>query len=148
MRDKVWNFLKAQVTQGLTPHDLALSAALGAMFGVFPLIGTTTLLCVAVGTSLKLNQPTIQAANYLMGLPQLVLLPLFVSAGEWVLDSDPVSLNPKTFMNELWSSPAAFGLHYGWAAIGAVLAWLVFAPFVGALAYAVTRLVLKRVRPS
>ena len=54
----------AQLTQGLTPEKIALTIAIGSSIAMFPLLGTTTIICVIVGVFMKLNQPIIQAVNY------------------------------------------------------------------------------------
>ncbi|HUB58966.1 MAG TPA: DUF2062 domain-containing protein, partial [Candidatus Micrarchaeia archaeon] len=41
--------------QGVTPEKLALSIALGAALGVFPVLGTTTALCALAALLLRLN---------------------------------------------------------------------------------------------
>jgi uncharacterized protein (DUF2062 family) len=37
----------ALLTQGITPEKIALSLALGIVLGVFPVLGSTTVLCAA-----------------------------------------------------------------------------------------------------
>ena len=41
---------------GLTPEKLALALAVGVATGLFPVIGSTTLLGLAAGTALRLNR--------------------------------------------------------------------------------------------
>ena len=53
----------AQLTQGLTPKKIALTIAIGSSIAMFPILGTTTLICLIVGVFMKLNQPIIQAVN-------------------------------------------------------------------------------------
>eukprot|EP01034_Spumella_vulgaris_P003768 gene3768-4823_t len=55
----------AQLRQGITPEKIALTAALGAVIAVFPILGSTTVLCGLVAWGLRLNQPIIQLVNYL-----------------------------------------------------------------------------------
>ncbi|MFP5305375.1 MAG: DUF2062 domain-containing protein, partial [Gammaproteobacteria bacterium] len=56
----------AQLRQGITPEKIALTLALGAVLGIFPILGSTTLLCAVAGVWLRLNQPVIQIVNYFM----------------------------------------------------------------------------------
>ena len=52
--------------QGITPEKIALSIALGAVLGIFPVLGSTTLLCAAAAFILRLNMPAIQVVNFLI----------------------------------------------------------------------------------
>jgi uncharacterized protein (TIGR03437 family) len=52
--------------QGITPEKVALSIALGVTLGIFPVLGSTTILCAAAAVVLRLNLPAIQAVNYLI----------------------------------------------------------------------------------
>lgn len=58
----------AQLKQGATPEKLALTVALGFVLGVFPILGSATLLCGLAAWALRLNQPVIQIVNYLQFL--------------------------------------------------------------------------------
>ena len=51
--------------QGLSPEGIALSLAFGLAAGIFPVIGATTLLGLAIGPLLRLNQPALQLASWL-----------------------------------------------------------------------------------
>jgi hypothetical protein len=74
VKDKIIGFLR----QGMTPRDLALALALGVTLGTFPVIGATSMLCVAASVLLRLNLPTIQSVNWAVSPLQLTLLiPLF-----------------------------------------------------------------------
>jgi hypothetical protein len=63
-RRRIVDPVVAQLTQGLTPHKIALTVAIGSSIALFPILGTTTIICLLVGIVMKLNQPIIQAVNY------------------------------------------------------------------------------------
>ena len=66
----------------MPPEDMALSVALGVVFGVFPAPACPTLLCAAAALVLRLNPSAIQAVNYLVSPLQVALLaPLFRLGG-------------------------------------------------------------------
>lgn len=73
--------VRALLLQGLTPWRLALGLAAGAVCGIFPALGVTTLLCVVVGAVFRLNQVALQTANYLVYPLQFLLLYPFFKAG-------------------------------------------------------------------
>ena len=82
---KVTSVFKEKITlplinllkQGLSPSKLALVIALGMTLSVFPLLGTTTLLCTLVALFLHLNLPAIQVANYMAFPLQIIFFFLF-----------------------------------------------------------------------
>jgi uncharacterized protein (DUF2062 family) len=84
----------AELRQGLTPHDIALTLAVGLCLSVPPVIGTTTILCALAALLLRLNQPLIQAVNFLAYPLQLALLVPFLRAGEWLFQEPHTPLSP------------------------------------------------------
>jgi len=63
LRRRIWAPLQGGLRQGVTPEKLAFSSAVGASLGVFPVLGTTSLLCVLAAAVWRLNQVGIQVAN-------------------------------------------------------------------------------------
>lgn len=133
----------AQLQRGATPHRLALSMSLAATLALFPALGTTTILCLAVGAMLKLNHPLMQLVNYLLAGVQLLLLVPFWKAGEW-LGAPHLSLSfeelQRRFAESFWQSLGEFG----WIALGGIAAWAIAAPFFALLLYALLRPMLTR----
>ncbi len=127
--------ITAQLTQGLTPERLALTVALGAAIGLFPVLGTTTLLCIGFGLALRLNQPALQAVNYACTPLQLPFIIFALHAGHRLFGSGEISLNPATMMTEFWADPLQFVRTYGrlalqgiavWALLAAPIAWVTY----------------------
>lgn len=87
-------FLAAQLRQGLTPHEVSLTLAVGLCLSVPPVIGTTTILCALAAVVLRLNHPLIQAVNFLAYPLQLALLIPFLRAGEWLFGAPHTPLSP------------------------------------------------------
>ena len=54
----------ALLTQGITPEKIALSLAFGIVLGIFPVLGSTTVLCAAAALVFGLNLPAIQLVNW------------------------------------------------------------------------------------
>ena len=77
-RWKVVSFVRKIFHQGLTPHQLALTIALGVVVGIVPLVWGATPLCALLAFRLRLNQVAIQAVNYLVYPLQMALfIPLY-----------------------------------------------------------------------
>ncbi len=79
--------------QGVAPGKIAISISLGLALGVFPVVGTTTLLCTLAAVTLGLNLPAIQLVNFLASPLQLALLIPFMQIGARLFGSDPLALS-------------------------------------------------------
>ena len=49
-----------QLTQGISADKLAWTIAIGCAAGIFPVMGTTSIVCFFAAAYLRLNQPVIQ----------------------------------------------------------------------------------------
>ena len=88
---KIINSLSKLLKEGLTPKKLSLVITIGITVSIFPVIGTTTLICTLIAFLFNLNLPAIQLANY-AGFPlQITLFFPFLKVGEII---STVSLEP------------------------------------------------------
>ncbi len=124
-----------QLTQGVTPVKLASTCAVGLALGIFPILGSTTILCLIVGFALKMNQPALQTVNYVSYPAQILLLPVFVRAGERIFHAPPVPLVPMELVREFGQGVGPFLSKYGMAGVHGITAWAVAAPFLITLVY-------------
>lgn len=83
----------ALLTQGITPEKIALSLAFGIVLGIFPVLGSTTVLCAVAALIFRLNLPAIQLVNYLIYPLQLFLLVPFIRMGEKLFRVAPLQLS-------------------------------------------------------
>ncbi len=132
--------------QGITPEKIALSIAIGAALGVFPVVGTTTILCTLAAILLKLNLPAIQLVNYLVYPLQLALLLPFLRLGEFAFGGRAMPFLPEEMMAQIRSDPRNAAAVVGGAMMHAILAWLLIGPLAVLLIYLVLAPVLRRVR--
>jgi len=137
LRRRLGRPLKALLTQGHTPEKIALSVAFGIALGLFPIFGTTTLLCVVVAVVLRLNHPAIQVANQLMYLVQLPLIVVFIRIGESLLGVAPIPFSATLMAAELRANPSSLVQRFGMAGLHGIVGWAVVAPVVVGLAYAI-----------
>lgn len=81
--------------QGMSPEKIALTIALGAVLGVTPVLGSTTILCSLAALLLRLNLPAIQLVNGAVYPLQIILLIPYYKAGAWIFraNTSGVSLN-------------------------------------------------------
>lgn len=120
----------ALLGQGLTPSEIALSLAVGLAVGVFPVAGTTTLLGLAIGVSLRLSQPALQLANWLTYPLQLLLIVPFVRLGEWLAGAGPASFTPSQVIARFSSDPVEAVAAFGVTGLHGILGWLAVLPFL------------------
>ena len=128
-----------QLTQGVTPEKIAFTIALGIALGVFPILGSTTLLCAFAGILVRLNQPIIQSVNYLVYPLQLVLLIPFYRVGEHLLGRAPVPLSVTLLIDRFQADTFQFLKDFGMIGVGGILVWLIIAPVAVAAIYFITR---------
>jgi len=130
--------------QGITPEKIALSIALGITLGVTPVLGSTSLLCLAAALLFRLNMPAIQLVNYLVYPLQFLLLLPFFRAGEWIFSATPMALSAAMMVamirTDTWNA-----IHLLWTAtLHALVAWMVFASLASLLLYILLLPVLQK----
>lgn len=137
--------LIALFTQGITPGRVALSLGVGTVCSLFPFLGFTSLLNLGLGLCLRLNQPLLQTLNQVLGPLQLVMILVYVRAGEaiWRAQTDRFAIKEMLAIFR----DASFGefLHrFGWAGIHAFTAWALTSPLLFAAIYWSARPALRR----
>jgi uncharacterized protein (DUF2062 family) len=125
-----------QLTQGVTPAKLAAAIAWGFTLGLFPILGSNTLLSLIIGVPLRLNQPALQAFKTLAYPLQWSLLVGFYRAGEWLFDRPHVSIHVPTLIERFFDDPGSFFRDYGLTALGGIAVWVLVAPVLLSLLYA------------
>lgn len=128
--------------QGITPEKIALSLAFGIGLGVFPVLGSTTILCALAAVLFRLNLPAIQLVNYFVYPLQLALLIPFMRFGEKLFRAPHVSLSlaiifasikrsawqtTKTYWTSGWHAMVA------WCLIGPLAIWVMYIMLAPAL---------------
>ena len=93
LREKIVTPLSSLLKQGLSPKKLALVIALGFVLSIFPVLGTTTLICSLVALTFQLNIAAIQIANYTAFPLQIILFFPFLNLGETLsgITLDPIN---------------------------------------------------------
>jgi uncharacterized protein (DUF2062 family) len=139
-RHPIWSIwlvepVLAQLRQGITPEKIALTIALGAMLGIFPVLGSTTLLCAAAGVTLRLNQPILQIVNYLVYPLQLVSIPIFIRIGERIFRAPPLPFSIAQMLEKFREAPAHFFREFAMTFAHCITAWLLIAPVCGVILY-------------
>jgi len=138
--------VKDFLNQGATPHDLALAIALGVIVGMFPVQGTTALICTLIAVLFRLNLIIIQLANYLsFPLMMLMLVPFYTighslfnkGSFEWTFNE-----MIRLFQTNFWAGVSELSWSIGYA----VLVWLLFAPVGILILYIISIKVIRRLK--
>src|ERR1700677_2518506 len=97
-----------QLTQGVTPQKIAMTIAVGSALALFPILGTTTTLCVVAGVLFGLNQPIIQGVNALCTFAYFPLIVVFVRLGDALSRTPPSRIDIPLMISMATHSPGEF----------------------------------------
>ena len=135
----------ALLTQGITPEKIALSLAFGIVLGIFPVLGSTTILCAVAALLFQLNLPAIQLVNYLTYPVQLFLLVPFIRIGEKLFRVAPTPLSLTEILTMIRTNlPHAVATLWR-AEVHALSAWLLIGPATIVLLYLMLSRVLRQI---
>jgi len=136
------------LTQGITPEKIALSLAFGIVLGVFPVLGSTTILCAAAALIFRLNLPAIQLVNYLIYPLQLIFLVPFIRLGEKLFRAAPLQLSLAQML-AMARADLPHAIATLWlAGLHAMSAWLLIGPPAILLLYFLLSRALRQVAAS
>lgn len=125
-----------QLTQGTSPSKISQAIAYGLTLGIFPIIGSNTLLTLLAGIPLKLNQPILQVFKTLAYPLQWALILGFYRAGEWLFHAPHVSIHIPSMIERFFAEPGPFFRDYGMTALYGIAVWCLVAPvLLGVLYY-------------
>ena len=97
----------ALLRMGATPQRLAWSIALGVAVGLNPVLGTTTVLCLALSFAFRLNVVAAQIANHAMLPLELALVVPFIRLGSRVFRTAAMPLSAEVFLDHARHAPLA-----------------------------------------
>ena len=117
-----------QLTRGVSPEKLSWTIALGVVFGVFPVMGSTTVVCLAVGWIFKLNQAILHVFKAMVYPLHLALILVFIRMGERLYGVPLIPFSIGELMVRFKNSPIQFARDFGLAAWHGISAWLLVAP--------------------
>jgi hypothetical protein len=135
----VLNPIVKQLTQGTSPAKIAQAIAYGVTIGIFPIIGSTTLLSILIGIPIKLNQPILQVFKSLATPLQWTLVLGFYRLGEILFNAPHVSLSIPKMMERFFAEPGPFFRDYGMTALYGIAVWCLIAPLLLAAIYFTSR---------
>ncbi len=140
--------LRAELLRGSGPGHLAFTVALGAACGVLPFFGFIAAFTLVVGLCLRRNQLIMQTISQLLSPVQVLLILVYVRAGEWIWRAPPMPLSVRTLAHDFAADPRAFMLRFGWTGVHAATAWALSVPFILAAVFFPVRRGLRRLAAS
>ena len=143
LRRKLVRPVLEQLTQGLSPEAIALTFAVGLAIAVIPVVGTTTVLCTLSAIVLRLNQPLIQAINYLSFPLQLAFILPYLRLGRLLFGGQAVRMSAPELAAFVSSRPLEAAEALWRVTLQALGAWLLTAPLIVAAVYFGLRPVLR-----
>lgn len=119
--------IREQLTRGVTPEKLSWTIALGLTLGIFPIMGSTSLVCLIAGYFLKLNQAILHLFKTLTYPLHLALILVFIRIGQYLNGVPPIPFSIPQLMVRFKDSPTQFARDFGMAALHGIEAWAIAA---------------------
>lgn len=143
LRRRIVRPVVEQLTQGLSPDAIALTIAIGLAIAVIPVVGTTTVLCTTAAIVLRLNQPLIQAINYLSFPLQLAFIFPYLRLGRLLFGGPALRMPAEELVTLVSTRPAEAAEALWRVTLQALGAWTLTAPLIVAAVYFGVRPVLR-----
>ena len=97
----------ALLRMGASPQKLAWSIAVGLLIGINPILGSTTVFCLAVAFLLRLNIAASQLANHLVYPFELLLVIPFIHVGTILFHIAPIPFSASGLLHAARNHPLA-----------------------------------------
>lgn len=97
----------ALLRMGATPEKLAWSIAVGLLIGINPILGSTTVVCLAAAFALRLNVAASQLGNHVVYPLQLILVIPLIRLGSRFFHTAPMPLSGSELLRAARQHPVA-----------------------------------------
>lgn len=132
------------LNQGKTPPELSLAVTIGALLGLFPILGVTTIMSMAIGRLMKLNIPAILVANYAVFPIQIFMIYVLIKSGE-ILFSIETELDYEFFKTLMDRSYSEIFSTLSNSLLAALVTWLIFSAVLFMPVYYLFLFIIKRI---
>ena len=133
-----------QLRQGTSPEKLACSVSLGLTLGIFPIMGSTSLVCFIVGHLFRLNQPVLHLFKTFTYPIHLAMILVFIRLGQNLNGVPPIPFSIPQLLTRFKESPAQFASYFCMAALHGIEAWAITAIFLIQIIYYISLPILRR----
>ncbi|WP_179197741.1 DUF2062 domain-containing protein [Hymenobacter crusticola] len=146
LRRRVVDPLLHLLKQGLSPSQLALTVALGVVFGLVPFLGGTTFLVTITAVRLRLNVAAMLLVSHLLSPVQLLLIIPLLRLGARLFGQGPAPDLTMAKLRHLLEHDLGGAFSLLWRAeLGALLLWALGSVVLAGLLYLGLRPVFKRI---
>lgn len=145
LKKKLFDPIMNLLLQGVTPEKISMSIAVGAVVGVFPVLGSTVLLCTAAAYLFRLNFIALQISNYFIYPLQLVLFIPFIRLGETILGTEPYPLSMEKIFSMLAEDMIGAIKELWITNLHGIFAWFLTAPVAIYLIYVALRPMIRKI---
>lgn len=133
-----------QLKQGTTPEKLSWSVSIGITLGIFPIMGSTSLVCFIVGHLFRLNQPILHLFKTFIYPLHLALILVYIRLGQHLNGVPPIRFSIPQLLIRFKEDPAQFASDFGIAALHGIEAWALSALFLIPLLYLISLRILHK----
>jgi uncharacterized protein (DUF2062 family) len=138
--------IKNLLMQGTSPKMIAIGVSGALVIGLFPVLGSTTLLCTLFALTFRLNLPLVQLVNFSVYPLQLVLVIPFMKLGETIFGFEKLNYGFNEIVKMI-SNDTMYAIAVLWnVTMQAIGVWLLIAPIFAFLVYLVLHPILKSVK--
>ncbi len=137
-----------QLKRGTSPEELSWTIALGVTLGIFPIMGSTSLVCFIAGWIFKLNQAILHLFKSLTYPLHLALILVFIRLGQQLNGVALIKFSIPQMMGQFKDDPAQFARDFGMAALYGIEAWAIAAIILIPLIRIVSLPILRKLVPS
>jgi len=146
---RVINPIKDVISSGITPHKLALSVAAGICGGIFPIPGTTTLICLFFVFVLKVNVVIVQVINLCLTPVDIALIPVHMYLASLIFRyEDLANFSMESFMKEMGENMMGALLKFQTSLAFAILAWAIILVPLFVVIYLICFPIFQRILPN
>ena len=142
---KLINPLLAVLKAGITPEKLSLTVALGAIIGLIPAFGVTTIIGASVAARFRLNSPILLLISYFVNPIQILIAIPLVKLGIFLFGGTPLRYSLAQIM-EMFRKDWLETVNQLWVAnLLGIAAWALLAIPLGFGVYFLTLPVFRKV---
>jgi hypothetical protein len=139
----------ALLRMGASPEKLAWSIAAGLLIGINPLLGSTTILCLALAFVFRLNIAASQIGNHIVYPLEIILIIPFIHVASRIFHTAPMPLSANELIHAAREHPLALSRQLWLWEWHAFLLWVAIAaitiPLVALALTPILRKLLARV---
>ena len=135
IKDKILIPFRLVPKEGLSSEKLAFSITIGIVCGIFPVIGTTTILSLLLTLLFRQNLLVVQSVQWIIALIQILLIIPFMRFGAYLLNQEILPINIEqirlAFQPGMLAGIKTIGIFH----LYAIFTWTILVIPVGAVSY-------------